>query len=44
MSNEVVLDIETQNTFQDIGSRDTDQLKIFISNLINKATRQLSKS
>ena len=30
MSNEVVLDIETQNTFQDIGSRDTDQLKISV--------------
>ena len=30
MSNEIVLDIETQNTFQEVGSRDTDDLKISV--------------
>ena len=30
MSNEVVIDIETSNTFQDVGSRDTDDLKVSV--------------
>lgn len=30
MSNEVVLDIETQNTFQDVGGYNTDKLKISV--------------
>ncbi|MDO8581950.1 MAG: ribonuclease H-like domain-containing protein [bacterium] len=41
MSNEVVLDIETQNTFQDIGSRDTDQLKISVVGVYTYSDDQL---
>lgn len=40
MSREIVLDIETQNTYQDIGSRDTQLLKISLVGVYQSETNE----